>query len=64
MKKILTTLLCVVTAQLAAAQLNLEVSVHCDEAGTLFVKVQEQIEEVGELTDITELTVTLRHHIL
>lgn len=58
MKKILTTLLCVVTAQLAAAQLNLEVTVHCDEAGTLFVKVQEQIEEVGELTDITELTVT------
>lgn len=58
MKKILTTLLCVVTAQLAAAQLNLEVSVHCDEAGTLFVKVQEQIEELGELTDIVKLTVT------
>ena len=40
------------------AQLNLKVTVHCDEPGTLFVKIQEQIEELGELTDVSELTVT------
>lgn len=43
---------------LAFAQLNLQVTVHCEEAGTLFVKIQEQIEELGELKDISELTVT------
>ena len=35
---------------MATAQLNLQVTVHCEEPGTLFVKIMEQIEEVGELT--------------
>ena len=43
---------------LAMAQLNLKLTVHCEESGTLFVKIQEQIEEIGELSDISELTVT------
>ena len=40
------------------AQLGLKVTVNVEEAGTLFVKIMEQIEEVGELTDVTELTVS------
>ena len=40
------------------AQLNLKVTVHCSEPGTLFVKIQEQIEEIGELSDIGELTIS------
>lgn len=58
MRKIFTTFLSVVICQLATAQLKLEVTVHCEEAGTLFVMVQEQIEELGELSDIAKLTVT------
>jgi hypothetical protein len=42
----------------ANAQLGLNVTVNLTEAGTLFVKIQEQIEEVGELSDIASLTVT------
>lgn len=38
--------------------LGLKVTVNVAEAGTLFVKIQEQIEELGELTDIGELTVS------
>ena len=37
--------------------LNLKVTITTDEAGTLFVKIQEQIEELGELYDVGELTV-------
>ncbi len=37
---------------------TLKVTVNIEEAGTLFTKIQAQIEEVGELTDISELTVT------
>ena len=40
------------------APLNLKVTVNMEEAGTLFVKIQEQIEELGELYDVGELTVT------
>ena len=43
---------------MATAGLNLQVTVHCEEPGTLFVKIMEQIEEVGELTDISELTLS------
>ena len=43
---------------LAMAQLGLKVTVNVEEAGTLFVKIQEKIEEVGELSDITELTIS------
>ena len=58
-KRPLTTIL--LTALAAAsihAQSGLTVSVHCDEPGTLFVKIMEQIEEVGELKDVTSLTVS------
>lgn len=58
MRKVISTLLFIAACQMASAQLGLKPIVHCEEEGTLFVKVQEQIEEVGELTDITELTVT------
>ena len=37
--------------------LNLKVTVNTETAGTLFVKIQEQIEEIGELYDVSELTV-------
>ena len=40
------------------APLNLKVTVNVEEAGTLFVKIMEQIEEQGELYDVGELTVT------
>ena len=40
------------------APLNLKVTVNVEEAGTLFVKIMEQIEEIGELSDVGELTVT------
>ena len=43
-----------------AQQQELSVSVHVDEPGTLFVKIMEQIEELGETTDITSLTVSGR----
>ena len=43
---------------LAMAQLGLKVTVNVEEAGTLFVKIQEKIEELGELSDITELTIS------
>lgn len=43
---------------LAMAQLDLKVTVNVEEAGTLFVKIQEKIEELGELSDITELTIS------
>ena len=38
--------------------LGLSVTVHVSEPGTLFVKIQEQIEELGEMSDVTSLTVT------
>ena len=41
----------------ANAQLGLKLTVNMEEAGTLFVKIQEQIDEIGELSDVTELTV-------
>lgn len=58
MRKTVITLFLAAICQMASAQLNLEVTVHLEEAGTLFVKVQEQIEELGELSDIAKLTVT------
>lgn len=47
-------------AMAMAQQQELSVTVHVDEPGTLFVKIMEQIEEVGETTDITSLTVSGR----
>lgn len=38
--------------------LNLKVTVEVEKAGSLFVEVQAKIEELGELSDIAELTVT------
>lgn len=55
---LLTLLLTLFAAVSSNAQTGLNVSVHCDEPGTLFVKIMEQIEELGELTDITSLTVS------
>ena len=62
---LLTLVVCIMTTGVAVAQeeeqhvpLNLKVAVTTDEAGTLFVKIQEQIEELGELYDVGELTVT------
>ena len=46
------------SAAASMAQLGLKVNVHIDVPGTLFVKIMEQIEELGELSDITELTVS------
>ena len=55
---LLTPLLTLFAIVSTNAQTGLSVSVHCDEPGTLFVKIQEQIEEVGELADVTSLTVS------
>ena len=57
MKKTLATFLLAAVSHMAMAQLGLSVTVQCDEPGTLFVKIQEQIEELGELSDVTELTI-------
>lgn len=58
-KRLLTTIVVwMTTLTMSMAQLGLKVTVHCEDAGTLFVKIQEQIEEIGELSDVTELTVT------
>lgn len=58
-KRLLTTIVVwMATLTMSMAQLGLKVTVHCEDAGTLFVKIQEQIEEIGELSDVTELTVT------
>lgn len=61
---LLTLVVYIMTTGVAVAQeeeqhvpLNLKVAVTTDEAGTLFVKIQEQIEELGELYDVGELTV-------
>ena len=60
MKKrlLLTMTLCMMVVAVTKAQLGLKVNVNTTEPGTLFVKIQEQIEEVGELSDVTELTIT------
>jgi len=58
-KKILLALTVLAfSLQTTMAQLGLTVNVHLDEAGTLYAKIQEQIEELGELTDVTDLTVS------
>ena len=58
-KRLLLALAFWMTASaMSFAQLDLEVTVHCSEPGTLFVKIMEKIEELGELSDISELTVT------
>ena len=61
---LLTLVVYIMTTGVAVAQeeeqhvpLNLKVAVTTDKAGTLFVKIQEQIEELGELYDVGELTV-------
>ncbi|MBQ9667846.1 MAG: hypothetical protein IJV45_03740, partial [Prevotella sp.] len=60
-KRLLTTLLLTAAAAVGThAQLGLTVSVHLDEAGTLYQKIQAEIEEIGELDDITSLTVSGR----
>ena len=60
MKKrlLLTMTLCMMVVAVTKAQLGLKVNVNTTEPGTLFVKIQEQIEELGELSDVTELTIT------
>lgn len=55
---LLTMMLWITVMVMANAQLGLNLTVNMTEAGTLFVKIQEQIEEVGELSDIASLTVT------
>jgi len=59
-KTCLTLAVWMMSATAAIAQQELTVNVHVDEPGTLFVKIMEQIEELGEMTDITELTVSGR----
>lgn len=57
--KILFTLILAMLSSLSVSvQLGLSVTVKVDTAGTLFVKIQEKIEEIGELSDITSLTVS------
>ncbi len=58
LRQLLCALLLTVAGGTAQAQAGLSVTVHCDQGGTLFVKIQEKIEEIGELADITSLTVS------
>ena len=59
--RLATAIAVLLTSVVAAnAQLGLSVTVHLDEAGTLFQKIQAEIEELGELDDITSLTVSGR----
>ncbi len=61
MRRLLLTMMLWMTVMVVAnAQLGLNVTVNLTEAGTLFVKIQEQIEEMGELSDVTSLTVSGR----
>jgi len=58
LKRQMLTLVALLLTTMTQAQLNLKLTVNVEEAGTLFVKIMEQIEEQGELYDVGELTVT------
>ncbi len=60
-RKLLTVLAILLPFAMQAQEqepLGLSVTVYVSEPGTLFVKIQEQIEELGEMSDVTSLTVT------
>ena len=60
LRQLLKALLLTVICMDAQGQTGLTVNVHCDEPGTLYQKIMAQIEELGELEDITSLTISGR----